>query len=411
MIIPSIDLMNGRAVQLRQGRELLLTDERDPVALAEEFGRFGPVAVVDLDAALGRGDNRELMRACCRVAACRVGGGIRSVEDVRDWIRHGADKVVLGTMADPEFLRQLPAEWIVAAIDARGDEVVVRGWTEGTGRPVMARARELAPHCSEFLYTQVRREGMLGGADLETAARLRSEIGLPLTVAGGIRSAEEITRLEELGCNSQLGRALYEGHLDLVDCWVRQPVFDDRGLVPTVVQDADSSHVLMLAFSNEESLRRALGRGEGWYWSRSREKLWRKGETSGNTQLLVSARWDCDRDTVLFRVRRSGPACHRGSDSCFGPAPLPVLAALERTVAQRRDAAAGSSYTRRLLDDPALLAAKLREETEEVIDAREVSHVAWECADLLYHLLVRMRDAGVGLGRVETELRSRFSAG
>jgi len=407
MIIPSIDLMNGRAVQLRQGRDLLLTDERDPLALARQFGRFGPVAVVDLDAALGKGDNTDVMRACCRVASCRVGGGIRTEDNVRDWIRYGAEKVVLGTRATPEFLRTLPAEWLVAAIDARGDEVVVRGWTEGTGHSLIDRAKELAPYCSEFLYTQVSREGMLGGADLEGAARLRSEIGLPLTVAGGIVSAEEIQQLERLGCNSQLGRAIYEGQLELSDCWVRQVAFDDRGLVPTVVQDAETSKVLMLAYSNEESLRLAMSRGEGWYWSRSRQELWRKGATSGNTQELVTARWDCDRDTLLFRVRQQGAACHRGSDTCFGSEVDPMLTALERTLTDRRQSPAGSSYTRRLIDDPELLASKLREETEEVIEATEDAHLTWECADLLYHLMVRMQSAGIPLSHVESELRSR----
>ena len=408
MIIPSIDLMNGKAVQLRQGRDLLLTDPRDPVELAREFGRYGPVAVVDLDAALGRGENRDVMRACCQVAPCRVGGGIRTEDDVRDWIRYGADKVVLGTMATPEFLKKLPADWIVAAIDAKGDDVVVRGWTENTGRPVLERAKELQPYVGEFLYTQVQREGMLAGADLDMAARLRSVIDLPLTVAGGITSGDEIAQLETLGCNSQLGRAVYEGSLDLTSAWVRQVSFDDRGLVPTVVQDAGSRQVLMLAYSNAVSLGRALERGEGWYWSRSRKELWRKGGTSGNTQELLSARYDCDRDTVLFQVRQQGPACHTGIATCFGPEDKPVLAALERTLRRRHSDPDRTSYTQQLLDSPDLLAAKLREETLEVIEAVDRPHVTWECADLLYHLMVRMTRDGITLEQVEQELRSRF---
>jgi phosphoribosyl-ATP pyrophosphohydrolase len=407
MIVPSIDLMGGRAVQLRQGRDLLLTDERDPVEIARHFGRFGPVAVVDLDAALGRGENRDVMRACCKVARCRVGGGIRTEDEIRDWIRSGADKVVIGTRADPEFLRSVPSEWIVAALDARGDEVVVEGWTEGTGRGVIEQARALAPYCSELLFTQVQREGMLDGCDLVTATALRGAVDLPITVAGGIRSTEEIRRLEELGCNSQLGRAIYEGHIDLVEAWIGQVVFDDRGLVPTVVQEADDGNVLMLAYSNAESLEHALGRGEGWYWSRSRAKLWLKGETSGNTQQLVQAAWDCDRDTLLFRVRRKGPACHRGSDTCFGEASQPGLSRLEHTLAERKNASASTSYTRRLLDDPKLLASKLREECEEVVEATERGDLVWESADLLYHLMVRMSAAGIRLEDVEAELRSR----
>jgi phosphoribosyl-ATP pyrophosphohydrolase len=408
MIIPSIDLQDGRAVQLRQGRELLLVDPRDPVALAAEFGRYGPVAVVDLDAALGRGNNRDLIRRLCRVAECRVGGGIREEEDVRSWIRAGAAKVMVGTRAEPEFLGRFPPEWIVACLDARGDDVVVRGWTTRAGATVLERARALRGSCSEFLFTQVSVEGTLQGCDLDRAARLRRETEVPVTVAGGIRSVSEVVELEKLGCNSQLGRALYEGRIDLTSAWIAGLAFDDRGLVPTVVQDDEDGTVLMVAYSNRESLARALESGQGWYFSRSRGRLWRKGESSGNEQRLVRAAWDCDRDTVVFRVRPSGPACHTGRRSCFGIDRRSPLRELERTLAERQAAPAGSSYTRRLLDDPDLLAGKLREETGEVIEAAERGHIAWECADLLYHLMVRMRAAGLTLSEVGDELRSRF---
>lgn len=408
MIIPSIDLQDGKAVQLRQGRDLLLVDPRDPVELAAELGRYGPVAIVDLDAALGRGDNRELVRACCRVAACRVGGGVRSQDDVRDLIRHGADKVVIGTMAESTFLAPLPPEWIVVALDARGQEVLSHGWTERTGRTIVERAQDLAPYCSEILFTQVEREGMLLGADLETAQRLRQAVDRPITVAGGIRSVEDIVELESLGFHSQIGRAMYEGKLDLAEAWVACIVFDDRGLVPVVVQDDDSREVRMLAYGNEESLRRALRTGEGWYWSRSRGELWRKGATSGHTQSLIRAEFDCDRDAVLLRVRQRGPTCHTGTARCFGDERHGVLPTLERVIASRRDDDTRRTYTRKLLDDPGLLASKLREETGEVIEATDPDHIAWECADLLYHLMVRMRAAGIPLDRVENELRSRF---
>jgi phosphoribosyl-ATP pyrophosphohydrolase len=408
VIIPSIDLQGGRAVQLKQGRDLLLIDPRNPVELAAELGRYGPVAVVDLDAAFGRGNNREVVRACCAVADCRVGGGVRTHEDVRSLIRDGAQKVVVGTRATPEFLDELPPEWIVAAIDARGEEIVTNGWTESSGKNVVAQAARLAAYCSEFLFTQVEREGMLAGSDIDTARRIRQVVDRPVVVAGGIRSEAEVAELERAGFSSQIGRAYYEGRLDLARAWVACVRFDDRGLVPTIVQDASSGEVLMLAYGSAESLTRALERGEGWYRSRSRGELWRKGETSGHTQQLIQARYDCDRDTVLFRVRQNGPACHLERDSCFGDAAPAVVDRLSSTIAQRASAPGTRSYTRRLLDDPELLASKLHEETGEVIEARERDHLAWECADLLYHLMVRMQAGGVSWRRVEHELRSRF---
>jgi phosphoribosyl-ATP pyrophosphohydrolase len=407
VIVPSIDLQDGRAVQLRRGEELLLVDPRDPVDLARELNRYGPVAVVDLDAARGRGENRELIRRICSVAECRVGGGIRTEQDLRDWIRAGASKVMVGTLARPGFLSRFPREWIVACLDARGDDVVVSGWTERSGEKVLERARAIEAHCSEFLFTQVSVEGTLGGCDLESAARLRDAVGVPITVAGGIRDAEEIERLERLGCNSQIGRALYEGRIDLADAWIELVRFDDHGFVPVVVQEADDRDVLMLAYANADALRRALETGQGWYYSRSRQELWRKGATSGNTQELVRARYDCDRDAIVFHVRQHGPACHTRTRTCFGGAPAPSLIGLERTLSARRHADPESSYSARLMQDGRLLAEKLREETEEVIDADGHDHLVWECADLLYHLMVRMQGAGIALADVERELRSR----
>ncbi len=410
MIIPSIDIMGGKVVQLRQGRDLVLTDKRHPADLAAEFGRYGPVAVVDLDAALGRGQNSDLLAACCKVARCRVGGGIRTPDDVRRWIKRGADKVVVGTMANPEFLREFPPEWIVAALDARGDEVVVKGWTEGTGQTVLDRARRLEPYCSEFLYTQVEREGMLGGCSLDGAAALRSAVDVPITVAGGISTIQELGRVLDAGCNAQLGRALYEGRIDLADAWVSRVHFDDRGLVPTIVQDIGTRDVLMLAYSNAESLAKALRTAQGWYYSRSRATLWRKGATSGHVQRLVSTAWDCDADTVLFLVEQTGPACHLNRQTCFGAGDDNVLHRLDRLLEKRKRNAPAGSYTCKLFDDRELISAKLREETEEVIEAGTADEIVWEAADLLYHLLVRTRADGVGLDEVLAELRSRFKA-
>ena len=407
MIVPSIDLQQGRAVQLRRGAELLLTDPRDPEQLAAEFNRYGPVAVVDLDAALGRGENRELIRRLCGLAEVRVGGGIRSEEDVRHWIRAGASKVMVGTMARPEFLSLFPRDRIVACLDARGEDVVVEGWTRRSGEKFIDRARALERYCSEFLFTQVSVEGTLGGSDLQSAARLREAVDIPVTVAGGIHSVDELRQLEELGCNGQIGRVLYEGKIELAEAWTHLLRFDDRGLLPIVVQDTDTREVLMLAYGNSESVRRALRTGQGWYYSRSRDELWRKGGTSGHTQELVRARWDCDRDTILFEVRQTGPACHRLTRSCFGNTSIPPLTELERTLASRKGADSADSYSVRLMNDSELLAAKLREETEEVIEATGGDHLVWECADVIYHLMVRMQVSQVTLADVERELRSR----
>jgi phosphoribosyl-ATP pyrophosphohydrolase len=179
------------------------------------------------------------------------------------------------------------------------------------------------------------------------------------------------------------------------------------GLVPTIVCDAGSGQPRMLAYSTRESLASALQQEAGIYWSRSRECLWRKGETSGNTQRLISVVPDCDRDALIFFVEQSGPSCHLGAQSCFdGDVPFTWATLVERL---RRRAVTGDalSYTQRLLSDDSLLAEKLAEEAAELAEAQSRSAVVWECADLLYFMTVKMQRAGIGIADVMDELKRR----
>jgi phosphoribosyl-ATP pyrophosphohydrolase/phosphoribosyl-AMP cyclohydrolase len=196
--------------------------------------------------------------------------------------------------------------------------------------------------------------------------------------------------------------------------------FGADGLVPAVVQDAGDGRVLTQAWMSRESLELTLERGETWFWSRSRGELWRKGATSGNTQAVRAVVLDCDGDSLLVLVDQTGVACHTGAPSCFhqplttGPVPAPfaALADLERTVAERAEAAdPGASYTARLLAKGIdTVCKKVGEEATEVVLAakgREREQVVYESADLLYHLTVLWRAAGVGLDEVARELDSR----
>ena len=402
MIIPSIDLMGGRAVQLRRGSERVLESTEDPLDLARRFAFHGEVAVIDLDAALGRGDNRDLVRRLCRAAPCRVGGGARREEDVVDLIKAGATRVIVGTAAEPGFLRRFPPDWLIVALDARQGRTVDQGWSRDTGETPCARARRLQAHCSGFLFTQVEVEGTLEGTPLEPIRELQKETSLPLTVAGGVRGLEDVRALHRLGVDVQVGMALYTGRLDLEEATAGLPDWT-RGPLPTIARDQDGS-VLMLAWSTADSLRAALAERRGVYWSRSRQTLWRKGETSGHTQELLRVRYDCDADALLFTVRQRGPACHSGRPTCFGGGAGFDLRALRGVVASRRNA---GSYTDRLLSDPGLLRAKLREEADEVATASDRKNLVWELADLFYHATVLMEAEGVGLDEVESELRGR----
>ncbi|HET8956080.1 MAG TPA: bifunctional phosphoribosyl-AMP cyclohydrolase/phosphoribosyl-ATP diphosphatase HisIE [Solirubrobacterales bacterium] len=180
-----------------------------------------------------------------------------------------------------------------------------------------------------------------------------------------------------------------------------QVKYDERGLVPVVAQDHATGEVLTLAYASEESLRLTVESGELHFYSRSREEIWRKGETSGNVLKLRQLRYDCDGDAIVALVEPTGPACHTGERSCFyrelgsEAAPQPalheMLASLERTLRSRAAERPEGSYTVELLDDPKLIGEKVEEEAEEVVRAaREETdeRVAEEAADLLYHLAV-----------------------
>ncbi|MGD8624788.1 MAG: bifunctional phosphoribosyl-AMP cyclohydrolase/phosphoribosyl-ATP diphosphatase HisIE [Anaerolineae bacterium] len=199
--------------------------------------------------------------------------------------------------------------------------------------------------------------------------------------------------------------------------------WDERGLVPVVVQDAHTGQVLMLAYANKEALQRTLEGGEAWFWSRSRGELWHKGATSGNRQRLVEVRYDCDADTLLYRVEPAGPACHTGRQSCFyrrlpqgdeaeAPPAGGVPAHLEAVIRDRQARPRPDSYTSRLFEAGLpRIAQKVGEEAIETIVAAQSQgdeRVLSEAADLVYHLLVLLAARDLSWADVEAELARRF---
>ena len=211
----------------------------------------------------------------------------------------------------------------------------------------------------------------------------------------------------------------------------------EAGLLPVVVQDARTGTVLTLAYANREALARTITEKSTWLYSRSRDELWHKGATSGNTQAVASVSFDCDADALLYRVHPAGPACHTGAVSCFAEMLLgdasdmatatasvttatgsahastfeAAVAHLRTTIASRRGASPESSYTAKLLHDGVdRIGKKIGEEATEVVIAaknNDPAEIAWEVADLLYHTLVLLEERGVSLDTVGAELLRR----
>jgi phosphoribosylformimino-5-aminoimidazole carboxamide ribotide isomerase len=222
MLIPSIDLMGGKIVQLVQGsRKALEFDNFDQ--WVERFAKYPRVQLIDLDAAMGRGQNRELVWQFARQLPCQVGGGIRTVETAAEILSAGAQRVILGSSLisggaiNAAFAHaaatELGPDKLVFAADCRGGRVAIHGWQESTDITATTMMRALEPFCSAFLYTHIETEGLLQGIPLDVIRELRQVTARQLIAAGGIRSRAEIDQLHAMGVDAVVGMAIYAGLL------------------------------------------------------------------------------------------------------------------------------------------------------------------------------------------------------
>lgn len=223
MLIPSIDLQNGAVVQLVQGEKLAIRDE-DVLRWVRRFERFPKVQVIDLDAAMGTGDNLAIVRQIAGSLSCRVGGGIRTVERASEVLAAGARHIIAGSalFADGKpniaFARTLAdaigRERVIAAVDSRGGYVVIHGWKRTLPLTPVEAVRALEPYCDEFLYTHVDTEGMMGGTNMDAIRAVREATTRRLTAAGGITTQTEIDALDTIGVDAVVGMAIYTGALN-----------------------------------------------------------------------------------------------------------------------------------------------------------------------------------------------------
>jgi phosphoribosylformimino-5-aminoimidazole carboxamide ribotide isomerase len=224
MLIPAIDLKDGAVVQLVQGERLAIRDD-DVFRWVRRFEGFPKVQVIDLDAALGSGDNLAIVRQIAGALTCRVGGGIRTVERARDILAAGAKAVIAGSALfkdgrpDLEFAKRLTdaigADRLIAAVDSKGGQVVVNGWKTPLPLSAVDAVHALEPYCSEFLYTYVDAEGLMQGTNIPAILEVRRATARRVTAAGGITTQEEIDTLHVNGVDSVVGMAVYTGTLKI----------------------------------------------------------------------------------------------------------------------------------------------------------------------------------------------------
>jgi len=426
MIIASIDIQDGKVVQLKQGEELILKrDNADELAV--EFDRYGEIAVIDLDSAMGKGSNLEMIKPLLRKAECRVGGGIRTPDQAKELVSLGARKIIVGSGAfrvggqfavNTQFLesmsKKIGRERLIVAVDARNGEIVVDGWKTPTGLDLIESAKAVEPYAGEILFTCVEREGTMTGIDPAPVRKLREAVNCQITAAGGVSTLAEVEEIAALNCDVQLGMALYTGKINLADAfnvslnWKKGQIFSQlpspQSLLPIIVQSPDGQ-IMMTGFTDKDALAETFKRGNVCFHSRTRDKLWMKGENSGNVLKLIRLRADCDRDALLAIAEPAGPVCHTGAWSCFETNRKYTWEFLRGIIEDRLRNPSSGSYTAALDDD--LVREKVLEEAKELCEAKTRGDIVWEAADLLYFTSVLMAREGVTVREVMDELDRR----
>jgi imidazoleglycerol phosphate synthase cyclase subunit/phosphoribosyl-ATP pyrophosphohydrolase len=452
-VIPCLDVKDGRVV--KGVRFEGLVDKGDPVAAASAYDRAGADEIVFLDISASHEERRTLLHVVEQVAdqvfiPLTVGGGVSAVEHFRDLLHDGADKVVVNTAAvrDPALIgaaaERYGSQCVVVAVDVKAEAGgIYRVYTHGGRTPAdregLSWCEEAARRgAGELLVTSIDRDGTRTGYDVDFLRRLKERVRVPVVASGGAGTLEHFVEAARVADAVLAAGLFHDGVLAIGDVKralaaagvaVRAPGdaaaagapgpvhpdgatprFDATGLLPAVIVDAVTGEVLTVAYMNEEAWRRTRETGETWLWSRSRNALWHKGETSGHTQRVVSLTLDCDADAVVVRVHPHGPACHQGTRSCFqGPAGG-ALVRLDDVLADRAARRPTGSYTAKLLADDNARIKKLGEELAELLRALHVGDdaaCAAEAADLVYHVAVALRARGVPLARVLAALAAR----
>ena len=358
-IIPCLDVKDGRVV--KGVNFVSLRDAGDPVECAKEYNLSGADELVFLDITATLEARDTVIDMVNKVAdeifiPFTVGGGIRTTEDIRAILNAGADKVSLNSAAvkNPDFIKEASdkfgAQCIVVAIDVKrregqedifpsGYEVVIAGGTKPTGLDALEWAKKAVDlGCGEILLTSMDRDGTKSGFDNNITSMIADAVSVPVIASGGAGTMEDFyDGIIDGKADAVLAASLFHfGEIKIsdlkeylegrgipvrkigkeLDMWAHMKKNSD-GMVPAITIDDKTGEVLMMAYMNYEAFELTCKTGYMHYYSRSRETLWKKGETSGHLQKVVEARIDCDRDTLLYKVEQTGAACHTGNHNCF----------------------------------------------------------------------------------------------
>ena len=341
IILPAIDILNGKCVQLVRGEyDTAAKVAENPVETAKYFADCGAeyIHMVDLDGAKsGEPINAEIFTEVAKSINIPVelGGGIRNMKTADYYLNNGISRVILGSvvLTDKKFAEEAVLKYgekIAVGIDAQNRKVKTSGWIAGSEVDFIDLAREMAEiGVKNIIYTDISKDGTLTGINLEHYKELKEVLppAVNITASGGGRSMDDIMQLCSLDIYGAIcGTSIYSGTLNLkvaVEFTKNDKikkfleVFKKNELIPAIIQDYTNGEVLQLGYMNEESFKLTLETKRTWFYSRSRQKLWNKGETSGHFQNVKEIYYDCFSDKLLIKAEQIGAACHTGNRSCF----------------------------------------------------------------------------------------------
>ena len=375
-------------------------DENFIINYAIRINQFG-------SAVLSNFPSDNLLKKVCSVAECYLIMNSPNFETIKSVLQMGVKKVIIPEKEVKNIGQKISKKIIIARITLQKMSLLnnnLKNLTEELEEII----NRVNPYCSELLIDyddeiNTDKSILLGILNIISSFNQNSITFLDLN--------STITKeLEMKGINPLISAQNILEEKEMITIFKSVLDFQKQeGLIPTIVQD-EHNQILMLAFSSQDSLTQALVQKRGIYYSRSRKSIWVKGETSGNYQTLYQARYDCDRDALLFIVRQSGDACHLPRYSCFGNKEF-RLSDLYDIIQDRILNPVANSYTSKISKDEQLVIEKIREESNEVINYTDDKNLAWEIADLVYFILVLMAKKGIKLQDILNELWSRRNYG
>lgn len=446
LIIPCLDVKDGRVVKGIYFENL--RDVGDPVEFGKHYEEQGADELVYLDINATVEGRKTFTHIVEKIAKeihipFTVGGGIASLEDAERLFSVGADKVSINSaaVANPDVINQISGKYgkerLVIAIDGVEKDgkwfVTTHGGNKVSDKELIAWARECEERgAGSLLFTSKTHDGTKTGYPCDIFAQLKSAVSIPIIASGGAGSIDDIAEVLTSGkADAALAASIFHfGEITIPQLkadLTRRGIKVNRlplkysdfnlgknsdGLLPCVVQDAQTLKVLMVAYMNEEAFEQTLSTGKATFYSRERKALWTKGETSGNFIEVVDMYADCDSDTLLIMGKPSGPACHQGTTSCFSTSEAEGFIRRLETVIQGRHAEMPDNHYTTYLFNKGVnrIAQKVGEEAvETVIEAIDGNkeRYLYEASDLIYHLLVLNEQMGFTIDDMEHELLSR----